>query len=79
MAWVEFFYSANIPFVAAQLASFKKAVKMTLEMKTSYLLLSYHDICKKLFNKKKHKKKAQIVERMKMFIRTYGVTLAGDG
>jgi hypothetical protein len=36
MAWVEFFFSANIPFVAARSASFKKAMKMTSEMRTSY-------------------------------------------
>jgi hypothetical protein len=37
MSWTEFFYNANIPFAAARLASFKKVVKMTLEMRTSYL------------------------------------------
>jgi hypothetical protein len=79
MAWAEFFYSANIPFVAARSASFKKVVKMTSEMRTSYLPPSYHDICKKLLNETKHKIKAQIEERMKMFIRTYGTTLVGDG
>ena len=79
MAWAEFFYSTNILFAAARSASFKKAVKMTLEMRTSYLLPSYHDICKRLLNETKHKIKAQIAERMKMFIRTYGVMLTGDG
>jgi hypothetical protein len=79
MAWAKFFYSANIPFTAARSTSFKKAVKMTSEMKTSYLPPSYHDICKRLLNETKHKIKAQIAERTKMFIRTYGAMLAGDG
>jgi hypothetical protein len=80
MAWAEFFYSANIPFAAARLASFKKAVQMTSEMRTSYLPPpSYHNICKRLLNETKHKIKAQIAERTKMFIRTYGATLTGDG
>jgi hypothetical protein len=82
MAWAEFFYSANIPFAAAQSTSFKKAVKMMSEMRTSYLppsMPSYHDIRKRLLNETKHKIKAQIAERMKMFIRTYGATFAGDG
>jgi hypothetical protein len=79
MAWAEFFYSANIPFAAARLASFKKAVKMTSEMRTSYLPPSYHDIRKRLLNETKHKIKAQIAERTKMFIITYDATLAGDG
>jgi hypothetical protein len=79
MAWAEFFYSANIPFAAARSTNFKKAVKMTSEMKTSYLPPSYHDIRKKLLNETKHKIKAQIAERTKMFIRTYGATLVGDG
>jgi hypothetical protein len=79
MAWAEFFYSANIPFAAAQSASFKKAVKMISEMRTSYLPPSYHDIRKRLLNETKHKIKAQNAERTKMFIRTYGVTLVGDG
>jgi hypothetical protein len=52
---------------------------MTSEMRTSYLRPSYHDIRKRLLNETKHKIKAQIPERTKMFIRTYGVTLAGDG
>jgi hypothetical protein len=77
MAWVEFFYSANIPFAAARSTSFKKAVKMMSEMKTSHLPPSYHNIRKRLLNETKHKIKAQIVERTKMFIRTYGATLAG--
>jgi hypothetical protein len=55
MPWVEFFYSTNIPFPAARSASFKKAVKMTSEMKTSYLPPSYHDIRKRLLNETKHK------------------------
>jgi hypothetical protein len=76
MAWAEFFYNANIPFVVARSASFKKAVKMTSEMRTSYLPPSYHDIRKRLPNETKHKIKAQIAERTKMFI---SVTLAGDG
>jgi hypothetical protein len=75
MAWAELFYSANIPFAAARSVSFKKAVKMT----SSYLPPSYHDIRKRLLNETKHKIKAQIAERTKMFIRTYGTTLAGDG
>jgi hypothetical protein len=79
MAWAEFFYNANIPFAAAQSASFKKTVKMTSEMRTSYLPPSYHDIRKRLLNETKHKIKAQIAERTKMFIRTYSATLAGDG
>jgi hypothetical protein len=78
MAWAEFFYSANIPFAAARSTSFKKAVKMTSKMRTSYLPPSYHDIRKRLLNETKHEIKAQIVERTKMFIRTYGATLAGD-
>jgi hypothetical protein len=78
MAWAKFFYSANIPFAAARSVSFKKEVKMTSEMRLSYLLPSYHDIRKRLLNETKHKIKAQIVERTKMFIRTYGATLAGD-
>jgi hypothetical protein len=36
MVWAEFFYSTNIPFAVARSASFKKAVKMTLEMRMSY-------------------------------------------
>jgi hypothetical protein len=76
MAWAEFFYSANIPFAVARSASFKKAMKMTSEMRKSYLPPSYHDIQKRLFNETKHKIKAQIAERTKMFIRTYGTTLA---
>jgi hypothetical protein len=79
MAWAEFFYSTNIPFAAARSTSFKEAVKMTSEMRTSYLPPSYHDIYKRLLNETKHKIKAQIAERTKMFIRTYGATLAGDG
>jgi hypothetical protein len=78
MAWAELFYSTNIPFAAARSASFKKAVKMTSEMRTSYFPPSYHDIRKRLLNETKHKIKAQKVERTKMFIRTYGATLAGD-
>jgi hypothetical protein len=70
MAWAEFFYSANIPFAATRSVSFRKAVKMTSEMKSSYLPPSYHDIRKRLFNETKHKIKAQIAERTKMFIRT---------
>jgi hypothetical protein len=79
MAWAEFFYSENIPFAAARSASFKKAVKMTSKMRSSYLPLSYHDIRKRLLNETKHKIKAQIAERTKMFIRTYSATLTGDG
>jgi hypothetical protein len=79
MAWAEFFYSANIHFTAARSTSFKKSVKMISEMRTSYLPPSYHDIRKRLLNETKHKIKAQIAERTKMFIRTYGATLAGDG
>jgi hypothetical protein len=75
----EFFYSANIPFAATRSASFKRAVKMTSEMRMSYLPPSYHDIQKRLLNDTKNKIKAQIVERTKMFIRTYGATLASDG
>jgi hypothetical protein len=52
---------------------------MTSEMRTSYLPPSYYDIRKRLLNETKHKIKAQIVERKKMFIRTYGATFAGDG
>jgi hypothetical protein len=78
MAWAEFFYSENIPFATARSTSFKKAVKMTSEMRTSYLPPSYHDIRKRLLNETKHKIKAQIAERTKMFIRTYGATLAED-
>jgi hypothetical protein len=55
MAWAEFFYSANIPFTAAQSTSFKKAVKMTSETRRSYLLSSYHDIQKRLLNDTKNK------------------------
>jgi hypothetical protein len=79
MAWAKFFYSANIPFATARSASFKKVMKMTLEMKRTYLPPSYHDIRKRLLNETKHKIKTQIAERTKMFIRTYGTTLAGDG
>jgi hypothetical protein len=79
MAWAEFFYSANIPFAAAWSVSFKKAVKMISEMRSSYLPPSYHDIRKRLLNETKHKIKAQIAERTKMFIRTYGAMLAEDG
>jgi hypothetical protein len=79
MAWAEFVYSANIPFAAARSASFKKAMKMMSKMRTSYLPPSYHDIHKRLLNEIKHKIKAQIAERTKMFITTYGATLAGDG
>jgi hypothetical protein len=79
MAWAKFFYSTNIPFVATRSTSFKKAVKMMLEIRRSYLPPSYHDICKRLLNETKHKIKAQIVERTKMFIRTFGAMLAGDG
>jgi hypothetical protein len=78
MAWAEFFYRANIPFATARSTRFKNAVKMTSEMRTSYLLPSYHDICYRLLNETKHKIKAQIVEKMKMFIRTYGAMLARD-
>jgi hypothetical protein len=78
MAWAELFYNANILFAAAQSTSFKKVVKMTSKMRRSYLPPSYHDICKRLFNETKHKIKAQIVERTKMFIRTYGATLVVD-
>jgi hypothetical protein len=67
MAWAEFFYSANIPFTTAQSASFKKAMKMMSEMKMSYFPPSYYDICKRLFNETKHKIKAQIAERTKIF------------
>jgi hypothetical protein len=79
MAWAEFFYSVNIPFAAARSTSFKKAVKMMSEMRRSYLPPSYHDIHKRFLNETKHKIKAQIAERTKMFIRTYGATLAKDG
>jgi hypothetical protein len=79
MAWAEFFYSANIPFAVARSTGFKKAVKMTSEMRTSYLPPSYHDIRKRLLNETKHKIKAQIAERTKIFIRTYGAKLVGDG
>jgi hypothetical protein len=74
MAWAEFFYSTNTPFAAAQSTSFKKAVKMTSEMRRSY-----HDIHNRLLNDTKNKIKSQIVERTKMFIRIYGATLAEDG
>jgi hypothetical protein len=77
MAWAEFFYSANSPFTVAQSTSFKTAVKMMSEMRRSYLLPSYHDIWKRLLKETKHKIKAQIVERTKMFIRTYGAILMG--
>jgi hypothetical protein len=72
MAWAKFFYNTNIPFAATRSTSFKTAVKMMLEMRMSYLPPSYHDICKRLLNETKDKIKAQIVERTKMFIRTYG-------
>ena len=52
---------------------------MTSEMRTSYHLPSYHEKCKKLFNETKHKRKAQIAERTKIFIRTYSALLARDG
>ena len=52
---------------------------MTSEMRTSYLPPSYHNIRKKLVNETKHKIKVQIAERTKMFTRTYGATLVGDG
>ena len=45
----------------------------------SYLPPSYHDIRKKLLNETKHKIKAQIAGRTKMFIRTYSVMLVEDG
>ena len=48
-------------------------------MRTSYLPPSYPNICKRLLNETKHKIKAQIAERTKMFIRTYDAMLAGDG
>jgi hypothetical protein len=51
MAWAEFFYSTNIPFAVARLASFKKAVKMTSKMRTSYLPPSYHDVGEKVIPK----------------------------
>jgi hypothetical protein len=79
MAWAEFFGCTNIPFAVAQSASFKKALKMTSEIKRSYLLPLYHDIPKKLFNDTKNKIKVQIADRTKMFIRAYGATLIGDG
>jgi hypothetical protein len=79
MAWAEFFYSTNIPFVAARSTSFKKTVKMTSEMRSSYLPPSYHDIRKRLLIETKHTIKVQITERKKMFIRTYGAMLARDG
>jgi hypothetical protein len=79
MAWAEFFYSANIPLAVARSVSFKKTVKITSEKRSSYLPPLYHDICKRLLNETKHKIKAQIAERTKMFIRTYGVTLVGNG
>ena len=66
--WTEFFYSANIPFVVAQFVSFKKVVKMTLEMKSSYLPPLYHNICKRLLNDTKNKIKVQVVKRTKMLI-----------
>jgi hypothetical protein len=47
MAWVEFFYNANIPSIAAQSTSFKKAMKMMLEMKRSYLPPTYRNIRKR--------------------------------
>ena len=47
-------------------------------MKTSYLPPSYHDTRKRLLNETKHKIKIQIVEKTKMFIRTYGAMLARD-
>jgi hypothetical protein len=52
---------------------------MMSEMRMSYLPPSYHDIRKRLLNETKHKIKAQIAEKMKMFIRTYDGTLAEDG
>jgi hypothetical protein len=55
MAWAESFYSANIPFAAARSVSFKKAVKMTSEMRSSYLPPSYHDKRKRLLIETKHK------------------------
>jgi hypothetical protein len=79
MAWAEFFYSTNIPFAAARSPSFRKAVKMTFEMKRSYLSSSYHEIWKRLLNDTKDKIKTQIQERRNIFIRTYGCTLSGDG
>jgi hypothetical protein len=48
-------------------------------MRTSYLPSSYCNICKRLLNETKHKIKAQIAKRTKMFLRTYGATLAGNG
>ena len=44
MVWVELFFNTNIPFAVAQSASFKKAMKMMLEMKKSYLPPTYHNI-----------------------------------
>jgi hypothetical protein len=78
MAWVEFFYSSNIPFSVARSASFKRVVKMTSEMKRSYLPPSYHDIWKTLLSDTKIKIKVWIAEKTKMFIRTYGAMLTGD-
>jgi hypothetical protein len=79
MAWAEFFYNENIPFSAARSTSFKRAVKMMSEMKRSYLPPSYHDIRKRLLSDTKNKIKCRNAEKTKMFIRTYGATLAGDG
>ena len=52
---------------------------MISEMRTSYLPPSYHNICKRLLNETKHKIKAQIAKRTKMFIRIYGTMFVGDG
>jgi hypothetical protein len=52
---------------------------MTSEMKRSYLPPSYHDTRKRLLSDTKNKIKGRIAEKTKMFIRTYGVALAGDG
>ena len=79
MAWAEFFYNANIPFAVARSASFKNAVKLTSQLKTTYLPPSYHDIRKRLLDATKKKIKDQVGEKTGMFITTYGATLAADG
>ena len=48
-------------------------------MRMSYFSPSYHNIHKRLLSETKHKIKAEFAERTKMFIRTYGAALAGDG
>jgi hypothetical protein len=76
MVWKELFYNTNILFSIAQSISFWNAMKMTSKLKKCYLPQSYH---KRFFINIENKIKFLVAKKIRMFIQTYGATLAGNG